>query len=134
MKTKSILLFLIGLMSFGVTSCSKNDNSTVADPSAISYYIINNQSSELLVFSNEEGTIEIPPLESKELAIGGGMGSTIPPQPSEYFDSLVLFRNDNGTMVIAVVVEPIIDEQWVEEQLSTNISNFVFAVTNDMIE
>ena len=113
-------------------SCS-NSNDGATDPLGITDYFIDNQTSEILIYSIDN-SIDIMPSEIEVIHSSGSLGTTYPIEPSYGLESLVLFRNDNGTLITALEIDPIIDSQWNEEIISNDHSKFTLIVTDEMIE
>ncbi len=123
--------FILGLFLVLITiSCSEQDD-IVIDPGGFAEYIIDNQSSELLIFSDETSSIEIIPGELEVIFFGAFLAGVEP--PSAGLRSLTLLRIEDGTFVTALEIDPIIDEQWIEEIISDSRSNFTLIVTDEML-
>ncbi len=125
-------LMLFSCLIIMTISCTNRDDGAT-DPAAFAEYIIDNRSSVMLIFSVDT-SIEIIPNELKVIYSDGFMGATNPPAPSIALGSLILLRDDNGTLITALEIDPIIDNQWNEEIISNNSSKFTLIVTDEMID
>lgn len=116
-------------------SCSKDfeQGGVAIDSVAFGDYIIDNQSSELLIFSFLT-EIEIMPGEQEVIYSDAFMGAITTPPPSSALGSLTLLRIEDGAFITALEIDPIIDEQWIEEPIQSNSSKFTLIVTNEMID
>ena len=130
---KNYLSLLFSFLLVLITSCKNDDNSLKIDgEGARANYLINNQSEEIL-FYNANTSIQIAPGETKEIYYYADFGLPSPPLPSFGLQSLTLYREVNNNETIALEINPIIDEDWIEEIISSDISNFTLTVTSEMI-
>jgi hypothetical protein len=132
MKTKIFLVFLSCIASIGSISCSGDEVKKSTDPAAISSYAISNQTSEILIYAGENN-VEISPSESSDIDLEAVMGAKEPMKPSAKFDSIVLYKNVNGSPMKVFEFNPVTNQEWNEEVISYNNSKFILTITNDML-
>ncbi|MFD1095592.1 hypothetical protein [Salegentibacter chungangensis] len=134
MKYISCYGFLLACLSVLVfNSCSYTDDDVATDAMAYAEYIIDNQSGATLIYFGAS-EIEIMPSESKTINSEVLLGISTPASPSIGLESLILFRDDNGSLVTAFEMDPVTDDPWTEENISDNESKFTLSITAEMIE
>ena len=137
---KSIKIYLSIFMSINMIllSCSNDNSNIIADPIGDSSFVINNQSSQVLIYYNNLTTpterIIINPSQITEIASNSG-GIASGPIPSETFDELFFFKEVNTIEIIAFEMNPVTNNEWNYEYLSNeNIDQYTFIITNEMID
>jgi hypothetical protein len=123
-----------------IVSCSdQQTNGLIIEPAGSAHYYINNLTeSDLLVeyiatreLNFETGSVEVPADSSALIFTDGIIGRN--PKPSDSFSLIRFFRTDNTASPV-LLIEPIVDEDWVVtgseiENTGYGLTEYEFTIT-----
>lgn len=122
------LLFLAPLlMSF---QCESDDEPVFKTD----YFIQNNSSFDLIYITEEAGEIIIENQTRKRIATNTSLNSFIVPSENIAFSNITLNRVDSGRNITVVYEQdPIVDELWSENTLSTYDNEYYLIITDESL-
>lgn len=122
------LLFLAPLlMAF---QCESDDEPVLKSD----FFIQNNSSFDLIFVTEETVEILIESQTSQFIASATSVNSFIVPSENFAFNEITLYRVDNdGNLFVVYEQNPIVDELWTENTLSTYDNEYYLIVTDESL-
>jgi len=127
---KKLLILLIAPLLMA-TQCDEDD-----DPlNATEYFITNNSSISLTYLTPDANEILIESGSSQFIAIASHDSNNVLPSQSIAFDSVTLFKRNNENMLTTAYEQnPINDQLWELQELSSFSFEYYLEITDDLLE
>ncbi|MFN2396969.1 MAG: hypothetical protein ABR597_14915 [Bacteroidales bacterium] len=98
------------------------------------YFIQNNSSFDLILFTEEAGEIIIESQTRQRIATATSLNSFIVPSENIAFSNITLNRVDSsGNISVVYEQNPIVDELWTENTLSTYDNEYNLIITDESL-